>query len=176
MVEVVAENLSSVRKSEQCKTLQTSICRVLTLPEVLTLYRQARGSSYWQELGLNVVLAWWFCFQSGKQSGCCHLKALCVALMIDDKVCMIRRWPKTCPKDSSCFNFFATHLLKVILLEYDNIMQGRECMQKRLRIQCLEDFKRIIEDTHWISSIIPQWMVTDGMQFQSYSSKTEIKS
>lgn len=49
MVEVVAENLSAVWKIGQYKTLQTSTCRVLAVPEVLTLYGQAWGRSYWQD-------------------------------------------------------------------------------------------------------------------------------
>lgn len=45
IVEVVAENLSAAWKTEQHKTLQTSICRVLTLPEVLTPHGHTWGRS-----------------------------------------------------------------------------------------------------------------------------------
>lgn len=70
MVEFMNENLSAVWNTVQCETLQTSICRVLTLSVMLILYRhtyilgsgQSLGKT--DQLGRDIVLTQ--CFWSGK--------------------------------------------------------------------------------------------------------------
>lgn len=58
MVEVAAENLSAAWKTEQYKTLQSRLGRVLTLPKVLMLYGHAGAglTGKTEKLGLNIVL------------------------------------------------------------------------------------------------------------------------